>query len=149
MYTVADFGRMIADRIRMNAIEESLRRSVRPSSVVLDIGTGTGICAFLACRMGARKVYAIEPNDAIQVAREIAAANGFKDRIEFTHETSKCVTLPEPADVIISDMRGVLPLHGNHLPSIIVAGKRLRAPGGVLIPQLDTLWAALVEAPEV
>jgi hypothetical protein len=34
---------MIADRIRTDAYSEALRQVVQPSSVVLDIGTGTGI----------------------------------------------------------------------------------------------------------
>ena len=51
MYTVTNFGNMIADRIRMQAIEDALRKHVRPSSIVIDIGTGTGICALLAVQV--------------------------------------------------------------------------------------------------
>ncbi len=43
----------------------------------------------------------------------------------------------------------MLPLFQSHLPSIIDARERLLAPGGVLIPQRDTLWAAVVEAEEL
>src|SRR5262249_7463053 len=50
--------------------------------------------------------------------------------------------------VIVSDIRGVLPLFSHHLPSIVDARERLLAPGGVVIPQTDTLWAAVAEAPE-
>ena len=59
------------------------------------------------------------------------------------------VTLPEPAHVIISDLRGVLPLFEHYIPSIADARQRLLAPGGVLIPQRDTLWAAVVETPDL
>jgi protein arginine N-methyltransferase 1 len=149
MYSVVGFGSMIADQIRTNAYCEALRRKVKPGAVVLDIGTGTGVFALLACRFGAKKVYAIEPSDAIQVAREIAAANGCQDRIEFIQDLSTKITLPERADVIVSDLRGVLPLFGHHVPSIIDARERLLASGGVLIPQGDRLWAAVAEAPEV
>jgi protein arginine N-methyltransferase 1 len=83
MYSIADYGAMIADHGRMDAFVRALGRAVKPGAVVVDIGTGTGIFALLACRFGARRVYAIEPSDAIQVAREIAAANGCADRIEF------------------------------------------------------------------
>jgi len=37
----------------------------------------------LACHFGARHVYAIEPNVAIQVGRELAAENGFSEKITF------------------------------------------------------------------
>lgn len=88
MYSLAGYGSMIADRVRMDAFAQALRQATTPESVVVDIGTGTGILALLACRFGARRVYAIEPDDAIQVAREIAAANGYADRIDFIQAVS-------------------------------------------------------------
>jgi protein arginine N-methyltransferase 1 len=100
----------------------------------------------LACQFGARKVYAIEPNDAIHVARQIAEANGYSDRIEFIQDLSTKITLPEKADVIVSDLRGVLPLYNKHLDALVDARKRLLASDGVLIPQQDTLWVAVVSA---
>ena len=149
MYSISGYGSMIADRARTDAYAEALSKAVQPGSVVLDIGTGTGFFALLACRFGARRVYAIEPADAIAVAKEMAAANGYSDRIEFIQDLSTRVILPERADVIISDLRGVLPLFQHHLPSIIDARKRLLAPDGILIPRRDLLWAAIVEAPEI
>lgn len=149
MYSVYSYGSMIADQVRMAPYVEALRQSVKPGSVVLDIGTGTGICALLACQFGARRVYAIEPSDAIQVAREIAVANGCADRIEFIQNLSTRITLPERADVIVSDLRGVLPFMGHHFASIVDARRRFLAPGGILIPQMDTMWAAIVTAPEL
>ena len=147
MYTIAAFGRMIADEVRMGAYEAAIAQAVRPGSVVLDIGAGTGILSLLACRAGARKVYAVETGDAIAVAQQIAQANGFADRIEFFQAKSTEITLPERADVIVSDLRGVLPLLEHHIPSIADARRRHLAPGGVLVPLRDELRAAIVEAP--
>ena len=147
MYSIPGYGQMINDSVRMTAYVEALRRAVRPGAVVLDIGTGPGIFALLACRFGARRVFAIEPDNIIQVAREIARANGLAERIEFIQGLSTDLTLPEPADVIISDLRSVLPLFQQHIPAIADARRRHLAPGGVLIPRQDTLWAAPVEAP--
>src|SRR5260221_7971762 len=95
-YDIYSFGRMIQDRVRTDAYAEALRRSVGASSVVLDMGTGVGIWALLACQFGARKVYAVDPNDAIQIAREIAAANGYASKIEFIQDLTTRITLPEP-----------------------------------------------------
>lgn len=147
-YHILSYGEMMRDRVRIDAYAEALRRAVRPGCVVVDIGTGAGILALLACRLGARQVYAIETNAVISVAREIAAANGYADRIQFIQGLSTEITLPEPADVIVSDLRGVMPLYQRHIPAIIDARQRLLAPGGTLIPQRDTLWAAVVDAPE-
>ena len=149
MYSIAGYGKMIADRGRMDAYRAALRQVIRSDSVVLDIGCGTAIFSLLACQLGARRVYAVEPDDAIQVAREIAAANGYGERIVFIQDRSDRIVLPEPADVIVSDLRGILPLFEHHLSSIIDARQRLLAPGGVMIPQSDTLWAAVVQAPEL
>ena len=100
--------------------------------------------SLLACELGAGKVYAVEPSDALAVGIELARANGFADRIEFIQRSSLDVTLPARADVIVSDLRGVLPLHGRHIPAIVDARQRLLAAGGVLIPQRDTVRVQLV-----
>jgi protein arginine N-methyltransferase 1 len=137
---------MVADRVRMDAYAEALRRTVRPGCTVLDIGTGFGIHALLACQLGAGRVYAIEPSPAIQSARELASANGFGARIQFIQGLSTEFEPPERADVIVSDLRGGLPPHKQHIPSLVDARDRLLAPGGVLIPECDDLYVAVVGA---
>ena len=148
MYSLGGYRSMVADRVRVDAYAQALRKTVREGDVVLEIGTGPGIFAVLACKAGASRVYAIEPNEIIQVAREVATANGCADKIEFFEEYSDRVTLPLQADVILSDLRGVVPLFQRHIPAIVDARRRFLAPGGTLIPRRDTLWAAVVEAPE-
>lgn len=149
MYSVSAYSRMIADEARVKAYAEAMRQAITPESVVLEIGAGTGFFSMLACQFGARKVYAIEPDGSIQLAREIAAANGYANRIEFIQDLSTRVTLPELADVIVSDLRGTLPLFQHHIHSIADARRRLLAPEGILIPRADQLWVAVVEAPEL
>ena len=148
MYSLHFYGEMIADVARIEPYVEALRRVVTPDSVVMDLGCGPGLLALLACKFGARRVYAVEPDNVINIAREAAVANGFADRIHFFQDLSTGITIAERATVIISDLRGVLPWFQKHIPSIIDARQRLLAPGGVLIPRRDILWAALVETPE-
>ena len=149
MYSVSGYGAMIADRGRMEAYTEALKRSIYPGAVVLDLGAGTGIFSLLACQLGAKKVYAIEYNPAIEVAKKTAIANGYADKIEFIQQLSTEVELPELVDVIISDLRGIIPLFERHIESLADARKRFLRPGGVLIPQKDVISAAIVEAPNV
>ena len=132
----------------MDAYLEALERSVTPGSVVVDLGCGPGVFAIHACHLGAKRVYAIEPQDVIQLARDVAVANGFGSRIEFIQAVSTEVELPERADVIIADLRGILPLWGTSLPSMIDGRERFLKPGGVMIPQRDILWATVIDAPE-
>lgn len=146
MYSVSAYGKMIADDLRMRAYVAALRKAIKANSVVLDLGSGPGVFALLACKLGARRVYAVEPEGVITLAREVAAANGLANRIEFFEALSTEVTLSERVDVIVSDLRGVLPWFQQHIPSIIDARERLLAPAGVLIPRRDTLWASVVEA---
>jgi type I protein arginine methyltransferase len=146
MYSLRDHGNMISDPGRFGAYVKAIAAAVRPGDVVVEIGAGTGVFSLLACRAGARRVFAIESEDIIQYARELAAANGFSDRIEFFESNSRIVELPERANVVVSDIRGCLPLFERAVPSLEDARKRFLVPGGIMIPYRETLKAALVEA---
>ena len=145
MYELNDYGRMMADPTRMNAYTEALRRAIEPGDVVVDVGTGTGVFAMLAARFGARKVYAIDTNPCIHLAREVAKRNGVEDRIEFIHKSVFDVELPEKADVLVSDCRGAFPLHGRHPELVFVARDKFLKPGGRVIPLRDELLVSAVE----
>ena len=143
MYNVRHYGAMIDDEIRMQAYADALKQVLTPESVVLDIGTGTGAFALLAARFGAGTVYAIEPSDCIQVGQQAARANGLSDRIHFIQGTSERATLPEAADILISDLRGSLPLFERNILSIADARTRLLKPGGTIIAESDQLYVAI------
>ncbi len=147
MYDLIAYSKMLADTVRIRAYTEALRETVRDGAIVLDIGTGPGIFALLACRAGAARVYAVEPAPIIGVARAVALANGCGDRITFIEASSREIDLPEPADVIVSDIHGQLPLRADAIPALIDARNRHLRPGGTLIPLVDTIHGAVVEAP--
>lgn len=150
-YSLHDLGTMIdaSNGRRVDAYTQSLAQAIGPASVVLEIGAGFGFFALVAARCGAHHVYAVEPNPVLQIGRELAQANGCADRITFIQGMSTAISLPEPADVIVSDIRGALPWLADHLPSIVDARQRHLKPGGVLIPGRDTVWAAVVHAPKL
>jgi type I protein arginine methyltransferase len=148
MYSLRDYGEMIADEERFSAYSRAITQAVRPGDAVLEIGCGPGVFAMLACKAGARKVYAIESEDVVEFARELAAANGLSERIQFIHGDSRKTELPERVNVIVSDIRGVLPLYDHAIPAIEDARQRFLAPGGILIPHRDVLKAALIDAGE-
>jgi protein arginine N-methyltransferase 1 len=147
-YSVRGYGEMMADHVRMAAYVGALRRHVGPESVVLDLGAGTGIMSLIAAKLGARRVYAVEPSPALQLAREAARANGLERRIEFFEAVLSEVDLAEPANLLVSDLRGILPLYERHIPTICDARRRLLVPGATIIPREDSLWAAVVDARE-
>ena len=148
MYLLDEFGDMIADKARFGAYADAIARAVRPGDVVVDLGCGPGIFALLACRAGAKRVYAIDSGEVIHFARQLAVANGLADRIEFLHGDSRQTQLPERANVLVSDVRGALPLFAEAIPSIEDARERFLIEGGAQIPMRDTIYAAVVETPE-
>jgi len=140
---------MITDRIRTSAYQKAILETVKEGDVVVDLGTGTGILAFFACQAGARRVYAIEREEIIEVAKEIARANGLKKRIVFIKDVSTEVILPEKVDVIISEILGSFALEENLLQFIPDARDRFLKPKGVLIPSSIEMFLAPVEASDI
>src|SRR5690242_21955095 len=108
-YSLRAFGAMIADSTRFSAYSRAIASAVRPGDVVLEIGCGPAVFALLACRAGARRVFAIDTADIVDFARKLAADNGLADRVEFFQIDSRKLELAEPANVILSDIRGALP----------------------------------------
>jgi type I protein arginine methyltransferase len=149
MYDLVSYGRMVADQGRNSSYDRALRANIRPGSVVLDIGAGPGILTFLACRAGAARVYSVEPDDVIELARQLAADNGFSNRIEFIQAMTTEIDLPEKVDGIVADIRGRSPLLRKSIVSILDARDRFLKPEGWIIPARDTMWAAPVSSIEL
>jgi len=140
-----EYARMLVDPVRGAKYFAAVRRSVRPDMVVADIGAGPGVLGIYAATLGARRVFLVEPESAVHAAYALAEENGVADRVEVLRATSTTIELPEPADVIVSDLRGVTPFHGHHLDAAADMRRRLLAPGGICIPRRDVVYSALVE----
>lgn len=148
-YPVSSYGGMLTDVERMTAYTGALRQAVTEDSVVLDIGCGTGFFSIYAAKLGARRVVAVEDNESIEVAQVLAEKNGVADRIEFVNGLSTQLDFGERFDVIVSDLRGVLPLFGHHIDSLADARARLLTPNGTLLPQGDKIHVALAESKKI
>ncbi len=78
-------------------------RPAAPPLSVLDLGTGSGILAMAAARLGAGRVCAVDIDpEAVEVARENLAINGLAERIECS--TTPLETLDGPFDVILANI---------------------------------------------
>jgi len=135
----------LADHHRMAAFERAIAAVVRPGDVVADLGCGTGILGLLACRAGASRVYAVDGGGMISVARDVAAANGYADRIVHILGLSTRVDLPEPVDVVVADQIGQLGFEAGVVEFFADASRRWLRPGGRLVPRASTTWIAPVE----
>jgi type I protein arginine methyltransferase len=146
-YSTVEYQRMFQDGPRHAAYVEALTRSIKPGDVVIEIGTGFGVYAILAAKLGASKVYAIEMNELVRLGPSLAEANGVADKIQFFEMLSTDFDPPERADVVFADMRGSTPLYAMNVESMHDAATRFLKPGGVLIPSHDVMEAALISLP--
>jgi len=103
----------------------------------------------LACRAGARRVYSIEMGGAVAVAREVARANGFGDRVIFIKGYSTHVDLPERVDVVVADQLGSFGFNAGVIEFFADARRRFLKLEGVTIPLQMDLMLAPVEAPDL
>jgi predicted O-methyltransferase YrrM len=139
--------RMLNDRTRTASFLAAIREVIRPGDIVVDIGTGTGIFAIAAAQAGAAHVYAIEASAIGRLARAAFEANGLADRITLIEGWSTQVTLPERADVLISEMVGNDPMSDYVLEVMIDARKRLIKPDARLMPSTVRVLGLPVSIP--
>lgn len=130
---------MLSDSVRVAAYHRGIHAAVTAGDVVLDLGTGTGLLAFMASRAGAAKVYAVEHSDFIEVAREIARHNGFAN-VEFVQANSREFTPPEPIDVVVHEQMGDELFNENMLENLLDLRDRVLAPGGRILPSRFRLF---------
>lgn len=140
---------MLADTTRTERYAQAIAQVVKPGDVVLDLGCGTGILSFFACRAGASRVYAIEMGPVIEIARTLCRDNGLQDRIVFFEDLSTRIQLPQPVDVIVTETIGNFGLDEGILGSLIDVRTRFLKPGGQIIPRTLALWAVPVELPQI
>ena len=126
--------RMVSDGYRTDAFARAIREVVRPTDVVLDVGTGTGILAMLAARAGARQVFAIEQTDMAEVAADLVSANGLSDKVQILGGQAEDLQLQQQADLIISEWLGTAAFVERMLDDVIAARNNNLAPAGRMLP---------------
>jgi protein arginine N-methyltransferase 1 len=123
----------------------ALAEVVRPSDVVLDLASGTSVLGMLACRAGAARVYSVEADEIAGVARRLAAAN-CGDGLTVIRAHSSEASLPEPADLVVSDQIGRFGFDAGLLSLMHDARTRLLRPEARFVPSAIALAVAPVES---
>ncbi|GAA2714968.1 methyltransferase domain-containing protein [Micromonospora olivasterospora] len=136
---------MLADAPRLSAYDRALERSIDPGDVVVDVGAGTLALSLLALRHGAGHVYAVEADPRmVEVAARIVESNDLKDRLTLVAGDARTVRLPQPADVLVSEMMGNLGPEEQMAEVLAVTARRVLRPGGRVVPRrLVTRLAAI------
>jgi len=106
-----------------------LERLVRPGHLVIDLGSGSGILALAAVKLGAARATGIDNDpEANIVAARNASRNGVEQAVEFLDgDAGDLAPLLGPADLVLSNI--LRSANSGLLPAIASA---LR-PGGVAI----------------
>ncbi len=121
------------------AIEDLLR----PDATVLDLGTGTGILAMAAARLGAGRILAVDNDEnAIIAARSNIAANGLADAIDLALGSLSDVN--SGSDLVVANILApvIIAMAGSGLAQRVNRGGTL-VVSGILEEQIDAVVEAL------
>jgi ribosomal protein L11 methyltransferase len=117
-----------------------LERLVLPGDRVLDLGSGSGILAIAALRLGAARAIGIDSDaESNEVAARNAVRNGVRDRIQFIDgDAGDLAPLAGPADLLLSNI--LRTVNTALLPAI---GAALRPAGTAIFAGMEAAEAPL------
>lgn len=105
----------------------ALERYVKPGDTVFDIGTGSGILALIAAKLGATNVVGVDIDPlAVKVAKENAVLNGVEGVCRFV-EGDLYHVLEGQADLIVSNIIAEI------ISPMVASLQDFLVPGGILI----------------
>lgn len=134
---------LLRDEYRNRLFYRTLKRVIKRGCTVLDIGSGSGVWAIAAARLGAKKVVAIEGEKSLMpVIHAHVKENGVADIVEVINGISTEIKLRRRFDVVISETIGNQAFDEGIIPTMADARKRFLVPGGEIIPQRVALMAA-------
>jgi tetratricopeptide (TPR) repeat protein len=145
---------MMNEQERNQAFHDGIAAADVAGKTVFEIGTGSGLLAMMAAKLGATKVFTCEAVPLIaETATRIVERNGYQDRVTVLSKPSNEVQvgkdLPAKADVLVHEVFSSELLGEHVLPAIEDAKARLLKPGGKILPYAASIMVALVGGEEL
>lgn len=118
---------------------------VDKDSFWIDAGTGTGVLAILAAKLGAREVFAFDNNEwSIENAKENSEMNGVSDQVKISQEDIDEMELPESDGIAANLFKNLLiPSFPMFLKSLMKTRGHLLVSGIIKFDKDDVFNAAL------
>jgi type II protein arginine methyltransferase len=145
---------MLNDEQRNAAFERALKNAITSDTVVLDIGSGTGLLAMMAARAGAKQTFTCEMVPALaELARETVERNGLADRIVTLGKKSNSLIIGQQmlrkANLLVTETVDCGLLAEGIVPSIAHAKANLLTEDAQIVPCSATVYAMVVESPRL
>jgi type II protein arginine methyltransferase len=145
---------MLNDENRNEAFQRALANAITPETIVLDIGSGTGLLAMMAARAGAKETVTCEMVPQLaELARDTVALNGLADRIITldTKSTSLVIgyQMVHKANLLVTETVDCGLLGEGIVSSISHAKANLLTEDAQIVPCAATVYAMVVESPRL
>lgn len=142
---------MLNDDERNSAFERALAKAVTNETIVLDIGSGSGLLAMMAARAGARQTISCEMITPIaELARETVVRNNYAERVTILDKKSTemlvGVDIQRKADLLVTETVDCGLLGEGVIPSIAHARANLLTEDAQIIPRSASVIAIVVES---
>ena len=145
---------MMNEQHRNSAYYAALQAVITPNSTVFEIGTGSGLLAMMAAKLGAKQVTTCESVPLIaETAQHIIADNDYQKTINVIAKKSIDIEIgediPAQADILVSEIFSSELLGEHVLPSLEDAKRRLLKPHGKVIPAAGSIMIGLFTGDDI
>lgn len=145
---------MLNDVQRNTVFEKALANAINENTIVLDIGSGTGLLAMMAARAGAKETITCEMVGPLaELARETIAHNGLAGRIVSLNEKSTSLVvgkqMPRKANLLVTETVDGALLGEGIVATIAHAKANLLTEDAQIIPSGATVYGMVIESPRL
>src|SRR5215216_5866594 len=145
---------MLNDEQRNAAFQRALTNLITPETIVLDIGSGTGLLAMMAAQAGAKEIITCEMVPQLaELTRDTITLNGLSDRIVTVDKKSTSLVLGvqmvHKANLLVTETVDCGLLGEGIVVSIAHAKANLLTDDARIVPCASTVYAMVVESPRL